>query len=126
MRKIDDSIRMRTSRTILKILRTSGRMTPPHRHRFHGQERQSMRPRSAWPPKRPVVVGERRIRDHVIVGAELFAVLELWIEERVSRQDVRRWKVVEDHVHAGEARGGARPSPVPPRVMCLPASCGDL
>ena len=64
-------------------------------HRFAGRE-----------PGGPGLVGERRIGDDVVVGAELLAVLELGIGQRVAREDVGRREVVQDHVHAGEAGGG--------------------
>ena len=54
----------------------------------------------------PGLVGERRIGDDVVVGAELLALLELGLGERVTRHDVGRGEVVEDHVHAGQARRG--------------------
>ena len=54
----------------------------------------------------PGLVGEGRIGDDVVVGAELLAVLELGIEERVAREHVGRREVVQDHVHAGETGGG--------------------
>ncbi len=54
----------------------------------------------------PGFVGEGRIGDDVVVGAELLAVLELGIGERVAREDVGRRKVVQDHVHAGETGSG--------------------
>ena len=67
--------------------------------------------RSPLPPRAseaggPGLVGEGRIGDDVVVGAELLAVLELGIEQRVSREDVGRREVVQDHVHAGETGGG--------------------
>ena len=54
----------------------------------------------------PGLVGERRIGDDVVVGAELLAVLELGSGQRVAREDVGRREVVQDHVHAGETGGG--------------------
>ena len=54
----------------------------------------------------PGLVGERRIGDDVVVGAELLAVLELGRGQGVAREDVGRGEVVQDHVHAGQARGG--------------------
>ena len=54
----------------------------------------------------PGLVGERRIGDDVVVGAELLAVLELGLGQRVAREDVGRREVVQDHVHAGETGGG--------------------
>ena len=53
----------------------------------------------------PGLVGEGRIGDDVVVGAELLAVLELGRGEAVAREDVGCREVVQDHVHAGEARG---------------------
>ena len=57
-------------------------------------------------PVRPGLVGERRIGDDIVVGAELLAVLELGRGKRVAREDVGRREVVQDHVHAGQAGGG--------------------
>ena len=54
----------------------------------------------------PSLDRERRIGDHVVVGAELFAILELGRGQRVALQDVGRRKIVQDHVHAGETGGG--------------------
>src|SRR5204862_6211584 len=55
-------------------------------------------------PGAPSLVGDGRIGDDVVVGAELLAILELGGGQRVAREDVRSGKVVQDHVHAGEAR----------------------
>ena len=55
---------------------------------------------------RPGLVGEWRIGDDIVVGAELLAVLELGRGQRVAREDVGRGKVVQDHIHAGQAGGG--------------------
>jgi hypothetical protein len=49
---------------------------------------------------------ERRVGNHVVVGAQLLAVLELWRGQRVALLDVRGREVVQDHVHAREAGGG--------------------
>ena len=46
------------------------------------------------------------IGDHVVVGAELFAVLEFGRGQGVALEHVGGGEVVEDHVHAGEACGG--------------------
>ncbi len=55
----------------------------------------------------PGLVGERRIGDDVVVGAERgLAVLELGIGEGVAGKDVRRGEVVKDHVHPRETGGG--------------------
>ncbi len=54
----------------------------------------------------PGLVGEGRIGDDVVVGAEIFAVLELGIEEGVSGKDVGGGEIVEDGIHAGETGGG--------------------
>src|ERR1035437_2742750 len=53
----------------------------------------------------PGLVGEGRIGYDVIIGAELFAVFELGIEQSVSGEDVSRREVMQDHVHAGETGG---------------------
>src|SRR5208283_2735221 len=57
-------------------------------------------------PSAPGLVGERGIGDDIVVGAQLLAILELGCGERVAREDVGRGEVVQDHVHAGEARRG--------------------
>src|SRR5207248_9505975 len=44
----------------------------------------------------PRLVGEWRIGNDVIVGAELLAVLEFGIEERVSREHVGRREIVQE------------------------------
>ena len=54
----------------------------------------------------PGLVGEGRIGDDVVVGAEPLAVLEFGSGERVAREDIRRREVVQDHIHAGETGGG--------------------
>ena len=57
-------------------------------------------------PGRPGLVGERGIGDDVVVGAQQLAVLELGRGQGVARDDVGRGEVVQDHVHAGQARRG--------------------
>ena len=57
-------------------------------------------------PGSPGLVGERRIGDHIIIGAELLAILELGRSERIAREDIRRRKIMQNHVHAGETGGG--------------------
>ncbi len=54
----------------------------------------------------PLFVTERWVGHHVVVGAQLFAVFELGCCERVAAQHVGRGEVVQDHVHAGQARCG--------------------
>ena len=54
----------------------------------------------------PGFVGEGRIGDDVVVGAERLAVFELGIGKGVPAEDVRRGEVMQDHVHAGETGGG--------------------
>ena len=51
----------------------------------------------------------------------MLAVLELGIGQRVALHDERRGIVVQDHVHAGEARGGGvLLLPVERDVLCRP------
>ena len=71
----------------------------PQAKRWNG----SLRRREAGAPG---LVGERRIGDDVVVGAELLAVLELGRGQRIAREDAGRGEVVQDHVHAGKARRG--------------------
>ena len=54
----------------------------------------------------PALVGERRIRNDIIVSTELLTLLELGRGESVPGKDVRRRKIVQDHVHPGETGGG--------------------
>ena len=54
----------------------------------------------------PGLVGERGIGHDVVIGAEPLAILELGSSERVAREDIRRRKVMQDHIHAGETGGG--------------------
>ena len=54
----------------------------------------------------PRFYGERGIGDDVVVGAELLGVLEFRFGEGVAREDIRRGKIVQNHVHAGETGGG--------------------
>ena len=56
--------------------------------------------------------------DDVVVGAELLAVLELRRGQGVARHDVGRGEVVQDHVHAGQARRGD--------ILLLPFECDVL
>ena len=55
----------------------------------------------------PTLVGEGRIRDHVVEGLQrAIGVLELGIGERVGLMDEGAGMIVKDHVHAGEGAGG--------------------
>ena len=60
-------------------------------------------------PRRPGLVGEWRIGDDVVVGAEPFAVEEPRLHQRAlaAGGNIGGGEVVQDHVHAGETRGGA-------------------
>jgi hypothetical protein len=53
----------------------------------------------------PCLVGEGRIGDDVVIGAELLAILEFGSCERVARKYVGCRKVMQNHVHAGKTGG---------------------
>ena len=53
----------------------------------------------------PGLVRERRVGDHIVIGTQLLAILELGVGEGVALYDIGGWEVVQDHVHARQTGG---------------------